>query len=456
MDQNPGHDTSPPEYSTKQARKAGITAFVGTTIEWFDFYIYGTASALVLGPLFFPDASPAVGTLAAFATFAVGFVARPVGGVVFGHFGDKFGRKNAVIITLALMGLGTVGVGLLPTYAQIGIWAPILLVALRVLQGIAMGGEWGGAVLIATEFAPPKKKVLYGAFAQQGSPVGNLLATLAFLGLTLMSDSVFESWGWRLPFLGSAALVIAALYIRLHISETPEMKKAVAAQERTRMPLVEVLRSHPVELALGVGAVVAGVAITYVKTTFALSWATTDLGFERSDFLLVITVALVAQALVQPFGAVLATRIDPSKAVRWMLLPEIVLLPLMFVLVQTGSVPLAILGMVLATAPHAMYYAALAGILAQVFPTNVRYTGISLSYQLSTAVFAGTAPMVSQYLLTRTNSIWPVVALGLVYVVLSLVCMTALLRRSALRAQGSESTSSSNVTDVSTLKGVDH
>ncbi|OXM23378.1 MFS transporter [Rhodococcus erythropolis] len=456
MDQHPGQDTNPPEYNTKQARKAGITAFVGTTIEWFDFYIYGTASALVLGPLFFPDASPAVGTLAAFATFAVGFVARPVGGVVFGHFGDKFGRKNAVIITLALMGLGTVGVGLLPTYSQIGIWAPILLVALRVLQGIAMGGEWGGAVLIATEFAPPKKKVLYGAFAQQGSPVGNLLATLAFLGLTLMSDSVFESWGWRLPFLGSAALVIVALYIRLHISETPEMKKAVAAQERTRMPLVEVLRSHPVELALGVGAVVAGVAITYVKTTFALSWATTDLGFERSDFLLVITVALVAQALVQPFGAVLATRIDPSKAVRWMLLPEIVLLPLMFVLVQTGSVSLAILGMVLATAPHAMYYAALAGILAQVFPTNVRYTGISLSYQLSTAVFAGTAPMVSQYLLTRTNSIWPVVALGLVYVVLSLVCMTALLRRSALHAQGLESTSSSNMTDVSTLKGVDH
>ncbi|MFT0661606.1 MFS transporter [Rhodococcus erythropolis] len=456
MDQHPGQDTNPPEYNTKQARKAGITAFVGTTIEWFDFYIYGTASALVLGPLFFPDASPAVGTLAAFATFAVGFVARPVGGVVFGHFGDKFGRKNAVIITLALMGLGTVGVGLLPTYSQIGIWAPILLVALRVLQGIAMGGEWGGAVLIATEFAPPKKKVLYGAFAQQGSPVGNLLATLAFLGLTLMSDSVFESWGWRLPFLGSAALVIVALYIRLHISETPEMKKAVAAQERTRMPLVEVLRSHPVELALGVGAVVAGVAITYVKTTFALSWATTDLGFERSDFLLVITVALVAQALVQPFGAVLATRIDPSNAVRWMLLPEIVLLPLMFVLVQTGSVPLAILGMVLATAPHAMYYAALAGILAQVFPTNVRYTGISLSYQLSTAVFAGTAPMVSQYLLTRTNSIWPVVALGLVYVVLSLVCMTALLRRSALHAQGPDSTSSSNMTDVSTLKGVDH
>ncbi|AHK34360.1 metabolite transporter [Rhodococcus opacus PD630] len=454
MNPIPGRDAAPPEYSTRQARKAGVTAFVGTTIEWFDFYIYGTASALVLGRLFFPDASPAVGTLAAFATFAIGFVARPLGGIVFGHFGDKFGRKNAVIITLILMGIGTVGVGCLPTYSQIGIWAPILLVALRVVQGIAMGGEWGGAVLIATEFAPPNKKVLYGAFAQQGSPVGNLLATLAFLALTLLSDSVFESWGWRLPFLASAALVVVALYIRLRISETPEMKKAVVAQERTRMPLVEVLRSHPVELVLGVGAVVAGVAITYVKTTFALAWATADLGFDRGDFLLVITIALVAQVLVQPFGAVLATKIDPSRAIRWMLLPELVLLPLMFLLVQTGSVPLAMLGMVLATAPHAMYYAALAGILAQVFPTNVRYTGISLSYQLSTAIFAGTAPMLCQFLLTHTDSIWPVVALGLGYVVLSLACMTLLLRRGKARSGGTDA--ESRPEQSSTRKDVAH
>ncbi|UPW06879.1 MHS family MFS transporter [Rhodococcus pyridinivorans] len=417
-------------HDTRAARRAGVTAFVGTTIEWFDFYIYGTSSALVLGALFFPDASPAVGTLAAFATFAVGFIARPLGGIVFGHFGDRFGRKNAVIITLALMGAGTVGVGLLPTYDQIGIWAPILLVALRVLQGIAMGGEWGGAVLIATEFAPPGKKVLYGAFAQQGSPVGNLLATLSFLGLTAMSDATFEDWGWRIPFLASAALVIVALYIRVRIQETPEMRVAAAAQERTKLPLVEVLRSHPAALLLGVGAVVAGVAITYVKTTFALAWATTDLGFTRSDFLLVITLALVAQVLVQPFGAVLATRIDARRAVLWMLGPELIVLPLMFVLIRTGSLTWAIIGMVLATAPHAMYYSALAGILAQVFPTHVRYTGISLSYQISTAIFAGTAPMASQFLLERTDSIRPVVGLGLGYVLLSLVCMTALLKRS--------------------------
>ncbi|AWZ25159.1 MFS transporter [Rhodococcus pyridinivorans] len=425
-------------HDTRAARRAGVTAFVGTTIEWFDFYIYGTASALVLGALFFPDASPAVGTLAAFATFAVGFIARPLGGIIFGHFGDRFGRKNAVIITLALMGAGTVGVGLLPTYDQIGIWAPILLVALRVLQGIAMGGEWGGAVLIATEFAPPGKKVLYGAFAQQGSPVGNLLATLSFLGLTAMSDATFEDWGWRIPFLASAVLVIVALYIRVRIQETPEMRVAAAAQERTKLPLVEVLRSHPAALLLGVGAVVAGVAITYVKTTFALAWTTTDLGFTRSDFLLVITLALVAQVLVQPFGAVLATRIDARRAVLWMLGPELVVLPLMFVLIRTGSLTWAIIGMVLATAPHAIYYSALAGILAQVFPTHVRYTGISLSYQISTAIFAGTAPMASQFLLNRAGSIWPVVGLGIGYVLISLICMTALLKRSPTTTEPDE------------------
>ncbi|MFL4476249.1 MFS transporter [Paeniglutamicibacter sp. MACA_103] len=415
----------------KQGRKAGIAAFVGTTIEWFDFYIYGTASALVLGKLFFPEASAAIGTLAAFATFAVGFLARPLGGIIFGHFGDKFGRKNTVITTLLLMGAATVGVGLLPTYAQIGVAAPILLILLRVIQGVAMGGEWGGAVLIATEFAPPKKKILYGAFAQQGSPVGNLLATLAFLGLTFLSNEAFNSWGWRLPFLASAVLIIIGLYIRLHITETPEMVKAVESKSQKRVPLAELMKDHWRVVLLGVGAVVAGVAITYVKTTFALSWATKDLGFGRTEFLQIITVALVAQVVIQPFGAILASRIDVKKAVLWMLLPEIVLLPLMFFMIQTGNFALAMIGMVLATAPHAMYYSALAGVLAQLFPTHIRYTGISVAYQLSTAVFAGTAPFVSQALLTSTGSIWPVVFLALGYVLLSIICMSILLRGKA-------------------------
>ncbi|MDN6748372.1 MAG: MFS transporter, partial [Brevibacterium sp.] len=305
---NPGSapisETTPPAPAVdpKQGRRAGSAAFIGTTIAWFDFYIYGTASALVLGDLFFPDVSPAMGTLAAFATFAVGFIARPLGGIVFGHFGDKFGRKNTVITTLLLMGLATVGVGLLPTYEQIGFMAPVLLVNLRIIQGVAMGGEWGGAVLIATEFAPPGKKILYGAFAQQGSPVGNLLATVAFLCLTYMSAENFGAWGWRIPFLASAILILVGLYIRLKITESPEMIAATQKEPQKRTPIVELLRNHWKVVSLAIGAVVTGVAITYVKTTFALSWATTDLGFGRTEFLQVVTVALVAQVIVQPFG----------------------------------------------------------------------------------------------------------------------------------------------------------
>lgn len=417
-----------PAVDPKQGRRAGSAAFIGTTIEWFDFYIYGTASALVLGDLFFPDVSPAMGTLAAFATFAVGFIARPLGGIIFGHFGDKFGRKNTVITTLLLMGLATVGVGLLPTYEQIGFMAPVLLVILRIIQGVAMGGEWGGAVLIATEFAPPGKKILYGAFAQQGSPVGNLLATVAFLCLTYMSAENFGAWGWRIPFLASAILILVGLYIRLKITESPEMIAATQKEPQKRTPIVELLRNHWKVVSLAIGAVVTGVAITYVKTTFALSWATTDLGFGRTEFLQVITVALVAQVIVQPFGAVLASKINASKAILIMLLPELVLLPAMFLLIQTGNYWLAMLGMVLATAPHAMYYAALAGVLAQLFPTTIRYTGISVAYQVSTALFAGTAPFLSQALLSATGSIWTVVGLGLFYVILSAVCMSLLLR----------------------------
>ncbi|MGO2037954.1 MAG: MFS transporter [Brevibacterium sp.] len=431
---NPGsasisETTAPaPAVDPKQGRRAGSAAFIGTTIEWFDFYIYGTASALVLGDLFFPDVSPAMGTLAAFATFAVGFIARPLGGIVFGHFGDKFGRKNTVITTLLLMGLATVGVGLLPTYEQIGFMAPVLLVILRIIQGVAMGGEWGGAVLIATEFAPPGKKILYGAFAQQGSPVGNLLATVAFLCLTYMSAENFGAWGWRIPFLASAILILVGLYIRLKITESPEMIAATQKEPQKRTPIVELLRNHWKVVSLAIGAVVTGVAITYVKTTFALSWATTDLGFGRTEFLQVVTVALVAQVIVQPFGAVLASKLNASRAILIMLLPELILLPAMFLLIQTGNYWLAMLGMVLATAPHAMYYAALAGVLAQLFPTTIRYTGISVAYQVSTALFAGTAPFLSQALLNATGTIWTVVGLGLFYVVLSAVCMSLLLR----------------------------
>ncbi|GAB2738072.1 hypothetical protein GCM10027174_09100 [Salinifilum aidingensis] len=294
-----------------------------------------------------------------------------------------------------------------------------------------MGGEWGGAVLIATEYAPPGKKILCGAFAQQGSPVGNLLATLAFVAIAWLPDEAFMSWGWRLPFLASAVLVFVGLFIRLRLDETPEMQQVLDSKRESTLPIKEVLGRYPLLVALGVGAGVAGVSITYVKTTFALSWATTELDFTRSSFLAVIAIALVVQVLVQPLGAVLASRINLKRAILAMLLPEIVLLPVMFVLINTGSLLWASIGMAVATFPHAMYYSAMAGLLSQVFPVGVRYTGMSLCYQLCTSLFAGTAPVIAQFLLARTGSIWPVVALGAGYVALTVLCVFALIRRSS-------------------------
>lgn len=417
----------------RQALKAGISGFVGTTVEWFDFFIYGTASALVFGDVFFPEASPAIGTLAAFATFWVGFLARPLGGLIFGHFGDRVGRKRALVVTLLMMGFATMGVGVLPTYAQIGITAPILLILLRMVQGVAMGGEWGGAVLISTEHASRGKKLIYGAFAQQGAPVGNLCATVAFMVIATLSDGALHAWGWRIPFLISALLVLVGLFIRLRLEESPEMRKVMQGNKAVRVPVKDVLRKHSKIVVLCVGATVAGVTLSYVKTTFALSWATTDLDFSESQFLLVILVALIVQVVLQPFGAVLAERMDLRRAILWMLLPEIVLLPVMFLLISTGSTALAMLGMAVTTIPTSLYYAALAGIIAQVFPVELRYTGMSISYQLCSTLFAGTAPLIGQFLLTTTNSIWPVVGMGIFYIVLSLASVTALIRQDAWR-----------------------
>jgi MFS family permease len=421
----------------RDARRAGISAFTGTTLEWFDFYIYGSAAALVFGKVFFAGVPTAIGTLAAFGTFWVGFLARPIGGLVFGHFGDRYGRKSALIVTLVMMGVATVGIGLLPGYAQIGALAPILLVVLRMVQGVAVGGEWGGAVLIATEYAPPGKKLIYGAFAQQGSPVGNLLATLAFLAVAQLPDEAFVGWGWRIPFLASALLMVVGLFIRLRLAETPEMTRLLEEKRATGLPAKVVLTRFPGLVALGACACIAGVALTYVKSTFVLSWATegdTPL-FDRSTFLTIVALALAVQVVGQPFGALLGSRIDLKRAVFWMLLPEIVFLPLLFALVHTGSFWWATTGMALATLPHAMYYAVMAGVLSSAFPTEVRYTGISLSYQLCATLFSGTAPFLCQLLLTTTGSIWSVVGLGVLYVVITLAAVVPLLRRIAAAEQ---------------------
>ncbi|CAM5353213.1 MFS transporter [Streptomyces atroolivaceus] len=415
---------------TKAANRAGFGAFIGSTIEWFDFYIYGTAAALVFDKVFFPELEGPIGTLVAFATFWVGFLARPIGGIIFGHYGDRLGRKKTLVITLLMMGISTTAIGLLPGYASIGVAAPILLVLIRMIQGIGLGGEWGGSVLIASEHAPKGKSVLYAAFAQQGSPVGNTLSTVSFLAISQLPDDAFVSWGWRVPFLASAALVMVGLLVRLKVAESPAMAKLIEKKEVVKLPLTEVLRSHPMLIVLGIGACTIGLSATYFKSTFALSWATTSLDFDRSSFLTIILVANITQIIVQPFGALIATRMKSwSRAVTVMLVPELVLMPVMFVLISTENYGLAMLGVAVATIPHCLYYAALAGMLASRFPAHLRYTGISLCYQLCGTLLGGTTPIVGQFLLNRTGSITAVIAYAVFQVALTLGCMLLLLKR---------------------------
>ncbi|MFG2629315.1 MFS transporter [Streptomyces sp. NPDC048473] len=434
---------------TRAANRAGFGAFIGSTIEWFDFYIYGTAAALVFDKVFFPELDGPVGTLVAFATFWVGFLARPIGGVIFGHYGDRLGRKKTLVITLLMMGVSTTAIGLLPSYASIGIAAPILLVCIRMVQGIGLGGEWGGSVLIASEHAPKGKSVLYGAFAQQGSPVGNTLSTLSFLAISQLPDSAFVSWGWRVPFLFSAALVIVGLLVRLKVAESPAMAKLIEKKKVVKLPLTEVLRTQPMLIVLGIGACTIGLSATYFKSTFALSWATSSLSFDRSSFLTIILVANITQIIVQPFGALIATRMKSwSRAVTVMLLPELILLPVMFLLIRTENYGLAMLGVAVATIPHCLYYAALAGMLASRFPAHLRYTGISLCYQLCGTLLGGTTPIIGQFLLNRTGSITAVIAYATFQVVLTLGCMLLLLKRPNYDEQAAEPAAMSHTAAV--------
>jgi len=413
----------------KMARKAGLAAFVGTTIEWYDFYIYGTASALVFGPLFFSDSDPAVATLLSFATFAVGFLTRPIGGVLFGHLGDKIGRKRALIATLMLMGVTTFGVGLLPTYAAIGALAPIGLIVLRLVQGLAVGGEWGGAVLIATEHTTKDRGYLFGAFAQQGSPAGRILATLAFLGVTsLLPEEALLDWAWRVPFLFSAVLVIVGLVIRLQLEESPEMEKLKESNTTAKVPVVDLFRSNSREVTLGVFSILCVFVVVYARDTFALAWAVTELDFSRDAFLSIILVASVLQFFVQPFGALLTIKYDVRRIVTVLLGIEIPALALMFILMATGNYWLAMLGAVIATIPDVMFYSVMAGMLAQAFPTRVRYTGISVTYGLAGAL-CGTTPLILQWLLDTSGTIVLPVVFGVVTTFISLMASRALLAR---------------------------
>lgn len=410
----------------KMARKAGWASLCGTTIEWYDFYVYGTASALIFGQAFFSPAPHAIGVLLSFVTFWIGFLARPLGAVIFGHIGDRIGRKRSLVTTLTLMGGATVGIGLLPTYAQIGIAAPILLTLARVIQGIALGGEWGGAVLIATEHAKKNRSFMYGLFAQQGSPLGRILATLSFMPIASLADEDLLTWAWRIPFLASAVLVIIGMVIRLRLEESPAIIELKRTRRIVKLPLKTLLRSHRKAVVLGIGACFIIFTLGYARDNFALAWATTELGFDRNSFLTIILLASVFQFFAQPVGAWLATHYNPRTMVVVFLALEIPALPLMFILTATENWWLALAGTVAATIPDVMYLGMLAGMFANGFPANVRYTGISTTYALSSMIGGG-MPALMQSVYAASGSIVQPVALTVVACIISLICAQAFI-----------------------------
>ncbi|WP_063580629.1 MFS transporter [Achromobacter ruhlandii] len=415
-----------------QPVRASTAAFIGTMIEWYDFYIYATAAALVFGKLFFPSATGFYGTLAAFGTFAVGFFARPLGGALFGHIGDRIGRKKSLVITLLMMGTVTVLIGLLPTYASIGFWAPVLLVLLRIVQGVAVGGEWGGAVLMAGEHSPDKsKRTFFASFAQLGSPAGLILSMLMFKLVTGLDDAAFLSWGWRVPFLFSAVLLVVGFVIRLSVNESPDFLEEKQAQAKrakpARAPLAQVLTGAPRLRALAVGANVLGIAGFYFTSTFMIAYTTQYVGLNRAVILDCLLVVSIMQFFITPLAAYIASRVGNLRFLATMALVSVFTPYAMFNLVDLGSLGAITLGIGVAVLFMGAYYAVIAGFVSDSFPTAIRYTGISMAYQLSGAIFGGLTPMLGTVLAENfKGQWWPLAVLFSVISLLSLVSVLLL------------------------------
>jgi metabolite-proton symporter len=379
-----------------------FASLIGTTIEFFDFYIYGTAAVLVFPYLFFPPGNPTTATLQSLATFALAFFARPVGSALFGHFGDRIGRKATLVAALLTMGLSTVAIGLLPTYAAIGVAAPALLALCRFGQGLGLGGEWGGAVLLATENAPRGKESWYGMFPQLGAPLGFFCSTGIFVVLTqTLTNDEFLAWGWRIPFLASAVLVGVGLWVRLTLTETPAFQRAVERAERVRVPILVVVRDHTSTLVLATLAAVTTFVVFYLMTVFTLNWGTLELGFARQDFLQLQMLGVLFFALTIPLTAAAADRIG-----RWPILIASSLAAILFgatfgPLFSSGDETTVAVFLALGLAVMGCTYGALGSALAELFPTAVRYTGASLTFNLAGILGGSLAPYIATDLATR-------------------------------------------------------
>jgi MFS transporter, MHS family, shikimate and dehydroshikimate transport protein len=404
-------------------RRVGLAGFVGTTMEWYDYFLYGAATALIFNQLYFPTVDPLIGTLAAFSAFAVGFVARPLGGIVFGHFGDKFGRKQNLIITLAIMGLATAAIGLLPTFETIGIWAPVLLVVLRILQGFAVGGEWGGAVLMTVEHAPDHKRGFYSSWVQMGVPAGIVLANGVFLLFeTLLSEEAFLAWGWRVPFLLSIILVVVGLYVRLRIEESPAFTQIHEHHAETQRPVMDVIRNQPRNVLISLGARLGDNVIFTIFEVFTLTYITQQVGLSESVALAGVLIGAGIELFTIPLFGALTDRIGRRPVFMGGLVFCVIYIFPFFWLLNTAQPLLVVVSLVVALAiGHSAMYAPEASFFAELFDTRTRYSGASIGYQVAPIVGGGIAPAICTALLAWSGSYWPIalymIAMGLIGVV---------------------------------------
>ncbi|MGW3417793.1 MFS transporter [Streptomyces phaeochromogenes] len=410
--------------------RVATASFIGTAIEWYDYFIYGMAAAIAFGPLFFPSVSPAAGTLAAFATYSVGFAARPIGGIIMGHFGDRVGRKSMLVISLLTMGLATVGIGLLPTYETVGVWAPVLLVTLRFVQGLGVGGEWGGAVLMAVEHAPDRKKAFYGSFPQMGVPGGLIIANLAFLALTNnLSNEAFLAWGWRIPFLASAVMVVAGLVIRLTITESPEFQEVKKADSEQRMPIVTVLRESWKEVLLSAGAFIGINAVGYIFMAYLLSYTTAVLGLSRNLILTFTLIASMVWLAVIPWASALSDRHGRRKVLMVGSTGLVASTLLLFPMINTADSALILIALLTTAVFMGIVYGPIAALFSELFKAEVRYSGASLGYQLGSILGGGIAPTVATGLYTSWESTVPISLYLTGVTLISLACVWLVTRR---------------------------
>jgi MHS family shikimate/dehydroshikimate transporter-like MFS transporter len=411
---------------TRSLKSVVAASFIGTTIEWYDFFLYGTAAALVFDKLFFPEAAPLVGTLLAFSTYAVGFAARPLGGIVFGHFGDRVGRKSMLVISLLIMGIATILIGCLPTYGDVGVLAPILLVTLRFAQGIGVGGEWGGAVLMSTEYAPKGRRGFFGSWPQMGVPAGLLISTLVFKFVEgSMSESAFESWGWRVPFLASAILVIVGLVIRLKLMESPAFERVKETKTEAKKPIVDVVRKYPRDVLTAMGMRVAENGAFYVLTVFTLAYGEDELGLDKDTMLNGVIVAAAIGLITVPLWGALSDRVGRKPLyLAGAVVTTLWAFPL-FGLMDTKSPALIALAIVVGVnIGHDLMYGPQGAYFAELFGTRVRYSGASLGYQLASVFAGGFAPLIATALLAAGGSSLValyVTGMGLITVVATLL-----------------------------------